>query len=112
VQRKLNLVKQDENKEAKTLKSLDRQPKYHPSDRKSPTSTLKGRAGGVANSDLADKFGSMNMGPRKHQTMGPSSTRAPSMKTGGQWNGGSSDMFLRLATKLQSGRSMTRKVVG
>ncbi|CAI0408982.1 unnamed protein product [Linum tenue] len=111
VQRKLDLVNQDENKDSKTLKSADRQPKYRPPARKSPTSTLRGRVGAGANSELADKFGSMNMGARK-QTIGPGSTKAPPMKTGGQWNGGNSDMFLRSAAKLQSGKSMTRKVAG
>ncbi|CAN1753125.1 Cyclin-dependent kinase F-4, partial [Linum perenne] len=96
VQRKLDLVNQDENKDDKTPKNTARQQKYRPPARKSPTSTMRGRATS-GNSDMADKFGSMNIGSRK-PTIGPttaSSTKAPSMKTGVQWNAASSDSFLR-----------------
>ncbi|CAN1139205.1 Cyclin-dependent kinase F-4 [Linum perenne] len=113
VQRKLDLVNQDENKDDKTPKNTARQPKYRPPARKSPTSTMRGRATS-GNSDVADKFGSMNIGSRK-PTIGPSttsSTKAPSMKTGVQWNAASSDSFLRSTKPFQSGRSLTRKVAG
>ncbi|XP_022738977.1 cyclin-dependent kinase F-4-like isoform X2 [Durio zibethinus] len=108
VQRKLEMVKQDLNKNNKSLKNSAKQPRYRPPGRKSPTSINKDRNGRGA-SDVAEKLANVTIGNRR-QYVGQ--LRPPPMKAGVQWTAESNDMFLRPTQQIQSGRSFTRKVAG
>ncbi|OMO87895.1 hypothetical protein CCACVL1_08707 [Corchorus capsularis] len=108
VQRKLEMVNQDLNKNDKLVKNTAKQPKYRPPGRKSPISNNKEK-GGRGASDVADKLANMSIGNRR-QSVGP--LRPPPMKAGVQWTAASNDMFLRPTQQMQPGRSFSRKVAG
>ncbi|KDP35422.1 hypothetical protein JCGZ_10805 [Jatropha curcas] len=114
VQRKLDLVNQDANRNEKSFKNAAaKQQKYRPPGRKSPSIVSnRGRASrGVL--ETTDKFASMTMG--SHRQTGVQTgvqPRPPPMKAGVQWTSESGDMFLRPTHQFQTGRTYTRKVVG
>lgn len=108
VQRKLDLMNQDANKNDKTMKSTIRQQKYRPPVRNSPTNSIyKGNnVRGV--SDTGEKLANMTIAPRK-----PSIGQLPRpMKAGVRWSGSSSDLLIRPAQEFQPGSNYPRKVAG
>uniref|UniRef100_A0A2P2MHS9 cyclin-dependent kinase n=1 Tax=Rhizophora mucronata TaxID=61149 RepID=A0A2P2MHS9_RHIMU len=108
VQRKLDMVNQDGNKNHKPVKSSTKQPKYRPPGRKSPASITKDKAArGV--SDTADKFSSLAISSRRQSLLQP---RPSPMRAGVQWTGESKDVLLRPSQHFQPGRTYTRKVAG
>ncbi|XP_022145412.1 cyclin-dependent kinase F-4 isoform X1 [Momordica charantia] len=112
VQRKLDLLNQDANKNDKIMKNTVRQQKYRPPVRNSPNSKFhdsiyKGSTmRGV--SDTGEKLANMTIAARK-----PSIGQLPRpMKAGVRWSGSSSDLLLRPAQEIQHGSNYSRKVAG
>ncbi|XVE65403.1 hypothetical protein DITRI_Ditri07aG0177800 [Diplodiscus trichospermus] len=108
VQRKLDMVNQDLNKNDKSLKNSAKQPRYRPPGRKSPTTSINKERSGHGAPDVAEKLANVTIGNRRYVGQ----VRPPPMKTGVQWTGESNDIFLRATQQTQSGRSFTRKVAG
>ncbi|XVF52118.1 hypothetical protein PTKIN_Ptkin04bG0239100 [Pterospermum kingtungense] len=110
VQRKLEMVNQDLNKNEKSLNNSAKQPRYRPPGRKSPTAAMSKDRNARGASDVSEKLANMTIGNRR-QYVGQ--VRQPPMKAGGfQWTTESNDMFLKPSQQMQSGRTFTRKVAG
>ncbi|XVF52245.1 hypothetical protein PTKIN_Ptkin05aG0003500 [Pterospermum kingtungense] len=110
VQRKLDMINQDLNKNDKSLKNSAKQPRYRPPGRKSPTTLINKDRSARGASDVAEKLAKVTIGNRRQY--GGGQLRAPPMKAGVRWTAESNDMFLRPTQQIESGRSFSRKVAG
>ncbi|GKU95916.1 hypothetical protein SLEP1_g9213 [Rubroshorea leprosula] len=110
VQRKLEMVNQDLNRNDKSWKGSTRQPKYQPPGKKSPTAAINKDRPVRGVSDATRKLANMTIGSRR-QPVGQH-LKPPPMKAGMQWNAGSGDMYLRQNQHIQPNGTFSRKVAG
>ncbi|MED6144393.1 hypothetical protein PIB30_118199 [Stylosanthes scabra] len=109
VQRKLDMVNQNGNKNEKSMNTV-KQPKFRQPGKDSPTSMNKGR-NARAISETTDRLANMNVGSgtRRHSI---AQHRPPPMKAGVNWISESGNFMLRPAQPIPTGRTFSRKVAG